>query len=93
MQYAHQGVELKPIPFVNPPLEMPKDGSAVAISTGPGPSDTDALRASSLPAATSERLSIIQDLMMKASGGKPLAGLAPGQEPPLTEIAGSALPH
>jgi len=92
MQYAHQGIELKPIPFVDPPFETPKPGQNVVAQTGPQSPD-DELRAASLSAATSERLSIIQDLMLKASGGKPLAALTPAEEPPLTEIAGSALPH
>ncbi len=87
MTYAHQGVELKPIPFVDPPFEKPQ--TVVAKSSEP----TDAaLRASSLSAATSERLTIIEGLMRNAARLKPLASLAPAG-PALTEMAGGAIPY
>jgi penicillin-binding protein 1A len=89
MTYAHQGVELKPIPFIDPPFEKEKPGQVVAKSDMPlDPLDA---RASSLSAAASERLTIIENLMRKAAESKPLAALAPSEEPGLTEIAGGAL--
>jgi len=91
MQYAHQGIELKPIPFVDPPFETPNAGDqTVAQATTP---PVAGATPSSLSAATSERLSIIQDLMQKAAGIKPVAAVTTGEEQPLTEIAGGALPH
>jgi penicillin-binding protein 1A len=87
MTYAHQGVELKPIPYIQPAFEKPQ--TVVAESAQP----TDALaRGSTLSAATSERLAIIEGLMRNAPRLKPLAVLSPGQ-PALTEMAGGALPH
>ena len=91
MTFAHQGVELKPIPFVDPPFEKPQTGAAVA-STGE-PLDSVGARAASLSAATSERLTEIEALMRKAAGLKPLAALAPSAQKPLTEIAGGAVPR
>jgi penicillin-binding protein 1A len=89
MTFAHQGVELKPIPFVDPPFETPKAGAVVARVADPA--DSIGTRASSLSAATSERLTIIEEMMRKAAGTKPLAAIRPQQEPPLTEIAGGAV--
>jgi len=80
---------LKPIPFVDPPFETPKAGAVVAKAADPA--DSIGTRASSLSAATSERLTIIEEMMRKAAGTKPLAALAPQQVPPLTEIAGGAV--
>jgi penicillin-binding protein 1A len=91
MTFAHQGVELKPIPFIDPPFEQPQTGAAVA-STGE-PLDSVGARAASLSAATSERLTEIEALMRKAAGLKPLAALVPSAQKPLTEIAGGAVPR
>ena len=91
MTFAHQGVELKPIPFVDPAFEKPQEGVAVA-RTG-DPIESVGARAASLSAATSERLTEIESLMRKAAGLKPLAALAPSAQQPLTEIAGGAVPR
>ena len=91
MTFAHQGVELKAIPFVDPPFETPQAGQAVARSDAPV--DSVGSRAASLSAATSERLTIIEQMMRKAAGVKPLAALEPTATQPLTEIAGGAVPH
>jgi hypothetical protein len=91
MTFAHQGVELKAIPFVDPPFEKPQSGVAVA-RTGE-PIESVGARAASLSAATSERLTEIESLMRKAAGLKPLAALAPSAQQPLTEIAGGAVPR
>jgi penicillin-binding protein 1A len=91
MTFAHQGVELKAIPFVDPPFEQPPAGQAVAQTVAPA--DSVGKRASTLSAATSEQLTIIEGLMRRAAGVKPLAALTvpPGQSLPLTEIAGGAV--
>ncbi len=70
MTYAHQGIDLKPIPFVEPPFEKPQ--TVVAKNDEPA---ENAARASSLSAATSERLTIIEGLMRNAPRLKPLAVL------------------
>jgi penicillin-binding protein 1A len=87
MTYAHQGVDLKAIPFVDPPFEKPQ----TVVAQSDQPADAGA-RASSLSAATSERLTIIEGLMRNAPRLKPLAALTPPQAT-LTEMAGGALPH
>jgi len=91
MTFAHQGVALKAIPFVDPPFEQPPTGKAVAQAAVP--TDSVGTRASTLSAATSEQLTIIEGLMRKAAGVKPLAAITvpPGQPLPLTEIAGGAV--
>jgi penicillin-binding protein 1A len=91
MTYAHQGIELKPIPFVDPPFETPAAGQGVAAAALPA--NTSAARAASLSAATSQQLTIIGKLMRDAAAAKPLASLAPEAEQPLTEIARGAIPH
>jgi penicillin-binding protein 1A len=87
MTYAHQGIDLKPIPFIQPAFE--KTPALVAQSNEP----SDALaRGSTLSAATSERLTIIEGLLRNAPRLKPLAML-PGNAPTPTEIASGALPN
>jgi hypothetical protein len=79
-------VDLKPIPFIQPAFEKPQ--AVVAQSSEP----SDALaRGSTLSAATSERLTIIEGLMRNAPRLKPLAMLAPANA--RTEMADGALPY
>ncbi|HVY20451.1 MAG TPA: penicillin-binding protein 1A [Bauldia sp.] len=87
MTYAHQGIELKPIPFVQPPFEKPQ----AVVAQSDERADAAAQRASSLSAATSERLTIIEGLMRNAPRLKPLAMLPADVGP--TEMAGGALPN
>ena len=91
MTYAHQGIELKPIPFVNPPFEAPATGQAVAAATPPA--DAGSARAATLSVATSEELATIGKLMREAAAAKPLAALETPADQTLTEIAGGAVPH
>jgi penicillin-binding protein 1A len=80
MTFAHQGLELRAIPFVEPPFE---NGQAETLVAGEGGESLDpaGARASSLSAGTSERLTIIEGLMRKAAGLKPLASLQPANNP------------
>lgn len=90
MTYAHQGVELKPIPFIENPFEEKKPGEAVVAATPEGDAaQSVGARAATLSAATSERLTIIEQMLRKAAGLKPLAALRPASVPGLSEIAGS----
>jgi penicillin-binding protein 1A len=86
MTFAHQGVELKPIPLIDNPFEKPTGAEAVAAANAPV--DSVGARATSLSLATTERLMQIEELMRKAAGLKPLAALAPAAGRALTEIAG-----
>jgi penicillin-binding protein 1A len=87
MTAAHQGIELKPIPFVEPPFEKPQPGAAVAAADNAADA---AARSSRLSGATSERLTIIEEMMRKAAGLKPVASLTPAEQP-FTETAGGAI--
>jgi penicillin-binding protein 1A len=84
MTYAHQGVELKPIPFLDQPFEKPQPGQLIASADA----QPQAQRASQLSAATSERLTIIENLMRKADRLKPLAQADITSGSPLKEVAG-----
>ncbi len=78
MTYAHNGVDLKPIPGIDKPFETPKAGAAVATATPDNAgAAADAGKPSTLSAATTERLLTIEQLLRKASRLKPLAALAP----------------
>lgn len=82
MTYAHQGIELRSIPFLDQPFEKPQPGQVVAA----GDSQPQSQRAAQLSASTSERLTIIENLMRKADRLKPLAQVGP--ESSLKEVAG-----
>ena len=87
MTYAHQGVELKPIPYIDNPMEATPPPGAVAASTAGQPSPIT--RAATLSATTSQRLTLIEEMMRQAMASKPFAALLPASGPSLTEIAGS----
>jgi penicillin-binding protein 1A len=87
MTYAHQGVELKPIPFVEPPFETPAPGQAVAGAAPGSPS----VPATALSVATSEELARIGRLMRNAAT-KPTAS-ADGIGNIIVEAGDSAVPH
>ena len=87
MTYAHQGVELKPIPGIDNPFETPVIDATVAVA--PRSAGTSGTGAGILSGATSDRLTTIEDMMRKALADKPLAALAPAPaKAGLTEIAG-----
>jgi penicillin-binding protein 1A len=94
MTFAHQGVELKPIPFIDNPFETPQAGKAVASAGNTPPQDDEgsAARAASLSAATTEQLIQIETMMRKATGVKPLAlqSVSPDTGAALTEVAGDS---
>jgi penicillin-binding protein 1A len=86
MTFAHQGIQLKPIPLIENPFEQSVASEAV-VAAGEL-ADPIGGRAASLSEATSERLTIIEDLLRKAAGLTPLASLQPAPAAALTEIAG-----
>ena len=86
MTFAHQGIELKPIPLIDNPFENPVSGEAL-VATGDA-ADAIGSRAASLSDATSERLTIIEGMLRKAAAPKPLAALQPAFGATLVEIAG-----
>ena len=76
MTFAHTGIELKPIPFVDEPVAPPAAPAVASGATaGAGLSDVtvSAARPASLSAATAERLITIEQLMLKAAALKPVA--------------------
>jgi penicillin-binding protein 1A len=85
MTFAHQGVELKPIPLIDNPFENGVSDEAVVAAWDAA--DPIGSRAASLSDATSERLSIIEGMLRKAAGPEPLAALRPAPGA-LVEIAG-----
>jgi penicillin-binding protein 1A len=96
MTYAHNGIDLKPIPDIDNPFEKPPKGATVATATtGDAGSAADAGKPATLSAATTERLFTIEQLLRKASRLKPLAALAPplpdqAQAAATTAVAASA---
>ena len=87
MTFAHQGVELKPIPLIENPFEDPALNEGV-VAAGE-PLDPNGSRAASLSEATSERLTILEGLLRKAAEHKPVAALDVPAGATLAEIAGS----
>ncbi|MEO8667564.1 MAG: penicillin-binding transpeptidase domain-containing protein, partial [Bauldia sp.] len=89
MTFAHNGIELKPIPFVEP--EPRPEGTPVAGAQGADgqtPADgTAAGRPTHLSAATSERLTNLEALMRKAASLKPIASLWPASPIGLAGVA------
>jgi penicillin-binding protein 1A len=92
MTFAHNGVELKPIPFVEPePVAEPvavagaegTDGQAAPGATpGDGPTH--------LSAATTDRLTRLEGLLRKAPALKPIAALWPPSPIGLAGVATAA---
>jgi penicillin-binding protein 1A len=78
MTFAHAGIDLKPIPFVE--SEQTLEGDLVAADdteTAPGGEPDTIERPTSLSAATTERLLAIEQIMRKAPSLRPVAGLWP----------------
>ena len=89
MTFAHNGIDLKPIPYIDNPFEKPpKDATIATAATGDAGSAADAGKPATLSAATTERLLAIEQLLRKASRLKPLAALAPPL-PDQTQAAGT----
>jgi penicillin-binding protein 1A len=91
MTYAHRGVVLTPIPFVDPPFEKPAKGAppvAAASASGPG-GDADT-RPATLAPATSERLATIKQLLRPAPAQENAAG--DSAPPAAAPLATAALP-
>jgi penicillin-binding protein 1A len=82
MTFAHTGIELKPIPFVEPEAPAEPKAPEVASDTNAAPDALGDLgpsqpRPSNLSVATTERLLAIADLMQKAPVLKPVAEFKP----------------
>jgi penicillin-binding protein 1A len=76
MQFAHTGIELKPIPFVEP--EKPVEAAVAKAgadkpATDAAPAEPPAPRPISLSLATTQRLTAIDELMRMARPLKPVA--------------------
>ncbi len=86
MTFAHTGIQLKPIPFVEP--EQPKEGTPVAEAQPAEGEDAakPAQPSSVLSAATTQRLLNIEKLMLSASRLQPVADLGSA---PFTAVAGA----
>ncbi len=90
MTFAHNGIDLKPIPYIDNPFEKPPAGAAVAAAApGDASATPDAGKPSTLSAATTERLLTIEELLRKASRLKPLAALTPPLPAPAAVAAGA----
>ncbi len=76
MTYAHHGIAIKPIPFIEP--ETPPDGEAPEVAEADAETDTEAasLPASVLTALTTTRLTQIERLFETAPKLRPVADLA-----------------
>ena len=91
MTFAHNGIDLKPIPDIEDPFEKPPADAAVATAdTGEGSAGPDGGKPATLSAATTERLLTIEELLRKASRLKPLAALAPPLPTAADGAAGTA---
>jgi len=91
MTYAHTGIELKPIPYVEP--EKPAEVVADAKNAEPQDPDQAAAQAagpSNLSVATTQWLNSLQSLMENATRLKPMADLHPAS--PVTMVAGEPAP-
>ncbi len=88
MTFAHAGVKLKPIPFVDEPADAEK-GPAVAEAENPdGGAETDRAPAT-LSAATTAQLIRLEDLLRSAQSLKPVADLGPAPPPREIGVAGA----
>jgi penicillin-binding protein 1A len=77
MTYAHRGIALKPIPFIDPPFEKPK-GPAVASNLGAAPAPGIIARPTGLSPATASRLVAIRNMFDR-----------PPAEPPIPATVGT----
>ena len=87
MTFAHKGVDLKPIPFIDNPMEKPATDAAVAANAATDANTGDNGGPATLSAAATERLLSIEQLMRNAPRLKPLAALAAPAA--LTTVAGT----
>ncbi len=91
MTYAHQGVILKPIPFLNPAFEAPPKGQAVAAGAPPLGPIRPGLQPAGMSAATAERLSAIRDLLQPTTPANATPPASSGATPP-SPASTAALP-
>ncbi len=76
MTYAHKGVELKPIPYIDNPMEKPTTETPVASKEADGNGAGGSAGPASLSAAATQTLLKIEELMRKAARLTPLADLS-----------------
>jgi penicillin-binding protein 1A len=98
MTFAHTGIELKPIPYVDEPIGLPATNAAVASAAPQGDSGLTELtvptpRPASLSAGTTERLMKIEELMRKAPRLKPVAMLGPTAPIGVAGVGAEMLPQ
>jgi penicillin-binding protein 1A len=78
MTFAHTGINIKPIPFVEPEVPVEVDAESVAEAPAEAAPETAAAPpASALTALTTTRLLQIEKLLRSAPRLQPLADLAP----------------
>ncbi|CAN5366659.1 penicillin-binding protein 1A [soil metagenome] len=80
MTFAHKGVEVKPIPFIENPIEKPSEAPPV-VAAGDAPPVADTPKPITLADEATARLVTIEGLMKRAAGLKPTAALS---TPPTT---------
>jgi penicillin-binding protein 1A len=74
MTFAHQGVELKPIPLIDNPMEETDGKTSVTADAGAGgAADGGKIRASSLSVDSTRRL-VALEALMRAKSSKPAPG-------------------
>ncbi len=88
MTYAHKGIELKPIPYIDNPMEKPAANAVATTQPANGAAEAGAGPTSLSQAATAQLLTI-ERLMRKAKRLSPMAELTPASPSALTEVAGS----
>jgi penicillin-binding protein 1A len=87
MAFAHKGVDLKPIPFVD---EEPQDATPAEtpVAAADAADAQSGPRPSTLSVATTERLLVIEKLLREAIRLRPVAALSPAAG--MTTVAGAA---
>jgi penicillin-binding protein 1A len=81
MTYAHKGVVLKPIPFIDPPFEKNAKGALVAAAGGAA-ATTGMPRPTSLSMATARRLTTIRDIFQTSPVPATTTASVPQSPPP-----------
>ena len=89
MTYAHKGVVLKPIPFVDPPFEKNAKGPLVATTSGNAPT-VGTPRPTSLSTATARRLATIRDIFQVPPPPPATTAAASVPTPPATVLREAA---
>jgi len=92
MTYAHKGVVLKPIPFIDPAFEKNAKGALVATAGSTGPT-VGIARPTSLSMATARRLATIRDIFQTSPTTPSTTAAAPPSAPPTLREAAVTPPE